>query len=307
MDTNVFEIDEDPDVLIDFFEEFSLKVEEIDNIIMGIIDDPQNTELFNEVQTILNMLSGKASTYNLSPVVEPVKTIEMLLDRILKRKVSITEDFRTLLAQALNLVQFIAQEASEKASVSFSLFIEVQAVLQPVATFEDNFDETVTRSLAVLEGQSHKDDADDSLFGGNVGIDLFGDDDGVDLFGDDEPEVASQPAVAAVVEPVPETKEEPQAKEEAIAAPKEPFLTRTHIIQRDLSLFRVLGHFSDKRRPGSLPRTEVIIPIALGMNAMGAYSGEDEHRFRRKVNTFSVLKHRFVFFNPGVHLQSMQI
>jgi len=38
-----------------------------------------------------------------------------------------------------------------------------------------------------------------------------------------------------------------------------------------------------------------------------AYSGEDEHRFRRKVNTFSVLKHRFVFFNPGVHLQSMQI
>ena len=57
MDTNVFEIDEDPDVLIDFFEEFSLKVEEIDNIIMGIIDDPQNTELFNEVQTILNILS----------------------------------------------------------------------------------------------------------------------------------------------------------------------------------------------------------------------------------------------------------
>lgn len=266
MGSNVFSIDEDRDVLIDFSEEFVIRIEDIDAAMVQLIDHPSDDAHFNELLGLLNTVSGKASSCNLAPIVEPLKTLEMLVDRLWVRKIPFTEVLRMFTEKLLGLLQYIAQEAAEQGEVSFSLFVDVQSALQPVVNFQGDFESAVAKGLQLLEGQSDNDPEMSDA------IDLFDDDDSDDvLFTPSEPvdDVLFTPSESVDDVPVDDApvSDVPVSDVPAVIADKRA-LSHMDIIQRDLTLFRALGRLLNDRR-ARLSRTEVVLPIALGMNALG--------------------------------------
>lgn len=270
---NKFEIDAEQDVLEDFYEEFRNRYEDIEAMLAHLDNVPDDAEALTKFYQEISSIKSNAEMCNLAPVLEPLHSLENILERIKANEIKITSGFIEVVLIIMDKVLSLSREAAQTKEVTFSTFNQIQNALQPISKCAgDGVDAAIQESMQVLLGDfmSASEDIDGvELLGegcvrpldddveslGNdvepLGNDVEPLDGGVDLFGDDE---SGEKAI-----------EFPEAKAQKSKVEED---SDFFMEDRDMAIFRIIADTIEFRNPIWRDRDNCIMSIALGMNGI---------------------------------------
>lgn len=254
--TDAFVIEEEIEVLQDFYDEFCNSHLEIEHLLAQLETQGGVKGLFVELYRELDSIRNGAGVANISPITDSLESIQTLLEKVMKGELEYCHAFCEVIMLLMDRLLVISREAATTRQIAFELYNEIQNALRPMLMSDSTtFEAGVSKAIAILTGQFVAEDS-------NVAVSLF-DDDSVDLFGDDEGvELFGEEQTAEKQT----DKQTTEAKPHADIAMLMGRDNDRH--DRDLALLQVLAGSMQERHEHWGDRTDYVMRFALGMNAL---------------------------------------
>lgn len=296
---NFFDIDCEQEYLVDFLEDTTEKISDIEHIVCKLDGRSSSDPSLITLIGIINTLKSNANESQVIPLASALDSLESILSKFSKQELIFPENFSNFILAIFEIASEMSEQAAEMKKVDFDLFSKIQNSLQPLSQCStDAFAETISLSIALLsseEGSSNdKSDVSVDLFGDddstNEDIELFGEDDAADveLFGEDdtaltadvelfgEDDTASTNDIELFDEPTPSkiVSPEKEPNDTSIGNKNQVYLTSkgeqffTSIYNQrsieDLQAFRLLA---DEAAPNNNHKINMVLYLARFMNA----------------------------------------
>lgn len=230
-------IDEDANVIGYFLEDLQESYPTIEQLVIELEKNCSNQDVRAQLLVKMHALMQRAVSCEFGPAVEPFE----ILMRVLT--LGANSPYLAAFAQTSLLVMdrlvSITKQAVKQRTIDMASFGILQSAITPLARVQDEagWENAIKEATDRLLGNFSV--ADDTL-------------EDVELFFDESPYVVEK-AIPAITEPLPPPNTPPATANRASTTP---------------NVFRILGTLIDTRHQYWKGRTDYIIPMALGMNAL---------------------------------------
>ena len=222
-------IEEDGQVLTTFAESFDTIFRDVESLAISLENNTNDGESLLKLIACISKIYQSAISTNLAPLVEPLETIQSCLKGFSTSNL-FPPQFSQLLLMFMDRLQVMVHQAAESQSVDFTLIKVVQEAIVPVSRLAENHeqDSSIAKAMRLLMGEFVA--ADETM----PDVELFFD----QTYANDQP------------------------------ALRTPLVVRPHVFSTKSSVVRILAETIDNRHRYWVGRTEFILPMAIGMNAV---------------------------------------
>ncbi len=185
---NFFDIEYEQEYLIDFLEDITEKIIDIEQIVHKLNNCPSTDASLVTLIGTINTLKSNANETQIIPLASSLDSLENILSLFAKQGFQLPGNFSAFILAIFEIAREMSEQAAEIQKVDFDLFSKIQNSLQPLSQCDaNNLAETISLSVALL---SSEEDSEDET--SDSSIDLFGDENSsstaedIELFDNDD-------------------------------------------------------------------------------------------------------------------------
>ncbi len=268
---NFFDIDYEQEYLIDFLEDITEKIIDIEQIVYKLNNCSSTDASIVTLIGTINTLKSNANETQIIPLASSLDSLENILSLFAKQEFQLPDNFSAFILAIFEIAREMSEQAAEMQKVDFDLFSKIQNSLQPLSQCDTkSLAETISLSAALLSSEEDsEDEASDNS------IDLFEDENDssnlgdVELFSNDDATLTADVELFDTTSPVDKTASNTAHLNENniyITSQGTQFFTPIHNKRsiEDLQAFRLLA---DEASAENHLKITTILNLARFMNA----------------------------------------
>lgn len=267
---NFFDIDYEQEYLIDFLEDITERIIDIEQIVYKLNNRPSTDASLVTLIGTISTLKSNANETQIIPLASSLDSLENILSLFSQQDFQLPANFSAFILAIFEIAREMSEQAAEMQKVDFDLFSKIQNSLQPLSQCDaSSLADTISLSVALLS--SEEDSSDDAP---DISIDLFNDENGssaaedIELFGEDDSTLTADVELFDTPSPekIPESTLNIEQRNTYITSEGPQFFTPLQNKRsiEDLQAFRLLA---DEAAPNNHLKITTILNLARFMNA----------------------------------------